>query len=176
MKKVKVTIEGTILICEYASEQAMESEEGGFDSVYYMTLGWDTLKGLYIDEDEGENLIKKKGKYHKSYEYFHNLFSEDGEHPLPVEVHLRSSSYDEKFDYIIDLEDSEEFDIKKLQLIKSDYEIEPCPYFIVAEKIMYDGKEFSLTDESWDVYSEYSIDGRFCEEHTVDQFYNGGNY
>ena len=175
MQRIKVTIEGTIQICEYASQQTIENDESDFNSVYYSVLGWDNLIGLYIDDYERENLIKKKGKYYKVYDYFHNLFSDEGDHPLPVEVHLRNTGYEEKFDYYIDLPDDEPFDVKKLQLIKSDYEIEPCPYFIVVEKIMYDGKEISLADECWDTYSEYGIEGRFCEEFVVDHFYNGGN-
>jgi hypothetical protein len=172
MKKVKVTIEGTLLMCEYCSKSLIE-EDGDFYSEYYAVNGWDKLDALYINDDESENLIKKKGKYVKVYDYFHELFSEDGDHPLPVEMHTRTSYGNDKLSYEIDLEYDEDFDIKKLQLIKSDYEIECCPYFVVAEKILYNGKECFLTDESQDDYSDYGIEGRYCDEYTIDKFYNG---
>ena len=172
MKNVKITIEGTLLMGEYCSQSLIDEEEG-FDQNYYSVNGWNNLDALYVDDDESNNLIKKKGKYIKVYDYFHELFADDGEHPLPVELHLRTSYGNDRLDYMIELEDDEEFDIKKLQLIKSDYEIECCPYFIVTEKIVYNGKEVPLTDESSDTYFEYGIDGRYCDEHIVDKFYNG---
>ena len=69
MKKVTITIEGTIQICEYAST----CKE--FYDTFYMTLGWHTVDALYVDGNEEENLIKKKGKYVKVDDYFHDLFS-----------------------------------------------------------------------------------------------------
>ena len=42
MKKVTITIEGTIQICEYASTKF------NFYDEFYMTLGWFTVDALYV--------------------------------------------------------------------------------------------------------------------------------
>ena len=164
MKQVKITIEGTIQICEYAST------EKEFYDTFYMTLGWYTVDALYVNDDENENLIKKKGKYVKVGDYFHDLFSEEGDHPLPVEVHLRETHGSDRFSYIINLEDNEDFDIKKVQLVKSNNEIECCPYFILARHILYDGKEIVVNEE--DEYLCTGIDGRYYSEYVIDYFIN----
>ena len=164
MKKVTITIEGTIQICEYAST----CKE--FYDTYYMTLGWYTVDALYVDGNEEENLIKKKGKYVKVGDYFHDLFSEEGDHPLPVEVHLRETHGGDRFSYTIELTDDEAFDIKKVQLVKSDREIECCPYFILAQHILYDGKEIKVNEE--DEYLTTGIDGRYCSEYIIEDFDN----
>lgn len=164
MKQVKITIEGTIQICEYAST------EKEFYDTFYMTLGWYTVDALYVNDDENENLIKKKGKYVKVGDYFHDLFSEEGDHPLPVEVHLRETHGSDRFSYIINLEDDEDFDIKKVQLVKSNNEIECCPYFILARHILYDGKEIVVNEE--DEYLCTGIDGRYYSEYVIDYFIN----
>ena len=173
MKSVKITIEGTILMCEYASQKNYdETKDVDFVSTYYMTLGWDKIDAMYIDDNKEENLVKEKGKYVKTRNYFHELFADDGDHPLPVDLHLRSTYGGDTFSYIIDLEDDEEFDIKKVQLVKSDYEINPCPFFILVEKIMYDGKEISINPDEVDDYHSYGIDGRDCEECVVTEYAN----
>lgn len=176
MKQVKITIEGTMLMCEYASfAGVLMNEEYDFDSTYYSTNGWEKLEALYVNDDRSENLIKKKGKYIKAYDYFHDLFSEEGDHPLPVEVHLSDSPDGGGeiigLDYIIELEDDEEFDIKKVQLIKSDYEIECCPYFILAEKIKYNGKDVGLTEESSNIYCDLEV-GRDYSDYKINGFCN----
>ena len=93
MKEVKVRIVGDLLIVDYCSKKVMdEAEDDGFDkfcSNYWVTGAWDKVEALYVDDNEEENLVKKKGKYAKTREFFHDLFSEDGDHPLPVEVHYR---------------------------------------------------------------------------------------
>lgn len=173
MKEVKITITGDVLGFDYCS-QSLYNDEDDFFSRYYCTYGWEKITGLYVDLpnetydfENYENLVKKKGKYVKTVEYFHDLFKEDGEHPLPVDVHTRVF-YEQSADYIIKLEDDEEFDIKKLQLIKSDYEIEICPYFILAEKILYDGKEVM----SWD-FDDYDVESKMYTEFVVDGYVNG---
>lgn len=169
MKTVEVKVVGTLLMCEYCSQSkydGYDDEMEAFYSEYYMTNGWESVKGIYIDDDE-ENVIKKKGKYAKVRDYFHNLFKEEGDHPLPVDLHTRTYTYEDvEFIYEIELEDDEEFDIKKVQLIKSEYEIDPLPYFILAKKILYDGKEV-FADES---YSDYGIEGKGCSEYTIEEF------
>lgn len=168
MKTVEVKVVGTLLMCEYCSQSKYDGYDGyeDFYSEYYMTNGWESVKAIYIDDNE-ENVIKKKGKYVKVRDYFHNLFSEEGDHPLPVDLHTRTYDYEDvEFIYEIELEDDEEFDIKKVQLVKSDYEIEPLPYYILAEKILYDGKEV-FADES---YGDYGIEGKCCNEYTIEEF------
>ena len=51
MKQVKITIEGTIQICEYASTR------DAFYDTFYMTLGWYTVDALYVDDNEDEGRV-----------------------------------------------------------------------------------------------------------------------
>ena len=51
-----------------------------------------------------------------------------------------------EYNYEIELEDDEEFDPKKLQLVKSDYEVSFLPYGIIVDYIMYDGKKIPWDD------------------------------
>lgn len=173
MKKTKVTIEGTIIMIEYCSKKVMEecadeNLDPFFDN-YYMTNGWQKIESIYVDDNEEVNLVKEKGKFVKVYDYFHKLFAEDGDHPLPVELHARIARGGDRLDYVIELEDDEEFDIKKVQLIKSDLEIFPLPYYILAEKILYDGKEVQV---EWEEYADYGIDGKYCNEFEIDKYIN----
>ena len=72
--------------------------------------------------------------------------------------------------YIIELEDDEEFDIKKVQLVYSYNEIAPLKDFILAEKIMYDGREISV-ENFHDEYSHFEIaDVGIYEEYEVEEF------
>ena len=49
--------------------------------------------------------------------------------------------------YTIELNDDEEFDSRKLQLVKSDYEFSFLPYGIVSEYLMYNGVEIGRDDD-----------------------------
>jgi hypothetical protein len=60
------------------------------------------------------------------------------------------------------MEDDEEFDPKKLQLIKSDYEVEFLPYGIVTDTIVYDGKEILMDNET--EYKDKRDDAFICHE------------
>ena len=175
MKEVKITIDATIRVVEYCShkyEEEYENMEDAFFNEYYSTYGLTEIEGLYLDEVEDEymngnedvNLIKKKGKYVKTKNFFHDLFKEDGDHPLPVEIHVRDMHKGNYVGYTIELEDDEEFDITKLQLVKSDYEHELFPYFIIADYIIYDGKEIGADAELWD----YGIEGKYCNIETIE--------
>ena len=171
-KRVKITLVGTVDACEYCSKDHFseyDSPEEAFNNEYYIISGWNKIDSLFVDDNQEENLIKKKGKYVKVVDYFHDLFSDSSDHPLPVELHVRTFTGDNEIDYYIDLEDDEEFDIKKVQLIKSDYEIEAFPYFILTEKILYNGKEI-FADEGM---ADFFIDGRFYDSYTVTEFING---
>ncbi len=96
---------------------------------YYQTVGFRDYEdgGMFIDDGD-EDMMKKKGKYVKTNEHFHHLFSEEGDHPLPVVCHVRDYRMCGA-EYTIELEDDEEFDIKKVQLVKSEYELAEEPYF-----------------------------------------------
>lgn len=175
MKEIKVTIKGDLLIFDYCSQKVIEEnikneeaedKESGFLCSYYVTGAWDKVEALYIDDNEEENLVKKKGKYIKTKEYFHNLFKEDGEHPLPVEIHYKYYS-DQELEYVIELEDDEEFDIKKVQLVKSDYECEQFPYFILCTYILYDGKEIYNDD-----YTDYCPDEKTYNIDVIEELYD----
>lgn len=175
MKQVKVTIYGTLVIVDYCSKKVIEEnikneeaedKESAFSCSYYMTGAWDKIEALYVDGNEEENLVKKKGKYIKTLNYFHELFKEDGEHPLPVEVHYRNYE-NVSLDYIIELKDDEDFDIKKVQLVKSDYEVELFPYFIICGKIMYDGREVENND-----WSDYCPEEKCYNEDVIDYYVN----
>jgi hypothetical protein len=161
MKQVKITINGTILAVDYCS-QTLYNEDEDFNCNYYLICGWHTVEGMYIDTDTAENVVKKKGKYVKVRDYFHKLWGKDSYHPLPVECHTRHYQ-NCCVDYMIDLEDDKEFDIKKVQLIKSDYETSEFPYFILADKILYDGKEI-LTEDTADFCPEEKIYNDFVVE------------
>lgn len=126
-------------------------------------LNWED-GGLFVNDDRDNDLMKQKGKYVKTKEHFHELFKENGEHPLPVTLHARSYRHVES-EYIIEHED--EFDIKKVQLVKSDYEIEAFPYLIIADYILYDGKRVDVECELYDIWVEEKI----YDTIEVDSFY-----
>ena len=163
MKQVKIRIAGDLLIWDYCTKNLPEDED--FWGNYYVTGAWETLTAMYIDDNEDDNVIKQKGKYVKTREYFHELFSEDGDHPLPVEVHARTY-FRQELEYIVELPDDEEFDIKKVQLIKSDYELNGVPYFILCSKILYDGKEILCNDD----WTEYCPEEKMYDEFTIKEF------
>lgn len=176
MKQVKIRIKGDLVIVNYCSKKMMQELIDGeeytdeydvFSCNYYVTGAWDKVEALYVDDDEDNNLIIQKGKYVKTKEYFHDLFSEDGDHPLPVEVHFRYY-YSQELEYVIKLEDDEEFDLKKVQLIKSDYEVQLFPYFILCSKILYDGKEV-LANEEFNDWTEYCPDEKTYNTAIIDK-------
>lgn len=165
MKKVKIRIQGDLVIVDYCSKKKMQELVDGdeyddecdvFANNYYVTGAWDEISALYVDDDEDNNLVEQKGKYVNTKEFFHDLFSEDGGHPLPVEVHYEYY-YEQELEYVIRLKDDEEFDIKKVQLIKSEDEISLFPYFVLCEKILYDGKDV-LANPEYNEWSEYCPD------------------
>ena len=169
MKQVKITIKGTIIAVDYCS-QSLYNEDEDFFGNYYLTCGWETVEDMYINTDdvyfadEADNVVKKKGKYVKVRDYFHKLWGKDSDHPLPVECHTRQYS-NCCADYMIELEDEEEFDIKKVQLIKSDYEVSEFPYFILANKILYDEKEIYTEDTD-----DYCPEEKMYNEFIVEEF------
>ena len=85
--------------------------------------------------EDGIDITKKKGKYL----LINDLLSE--------RCKLKSPFYVDQINYcvineafMIELEDDEEFDPKKLQLIKSDYEVQFLPFGITTYAVVYNGK------------------------------------
>jgi len=164
MKTVKISIEAEVLVVEYCSLKFMQNEEDfdGFNDSYYSCYGFETIQGLYVDDGD-DNLIKAKGKYFKTREYFHDLFAADGEHPLPVRF-LYKNRGEYRIDYEVSLEDDEEFDISKVQLVKSEREMPSVmPYFIIADYILYNGKKVDAEESIFDI----DINGRHCSKCTI---------
>lgn len=97
------------------------------------------------ENEEGINITKKKGKYIKTTTFF----KESG--VISPFVWGCDSFRNYHFVYEIEIEDDEEFDPSKLQLIKSDYELEIFPYAIIPE-ISYNGKKYYyINEEAFDL-------------------------
>lgn len=101
------------------------------------------LKGVTVIAD-GEDITKKKGKYLTS-KYVHDLCAKDGTTIKSAEICDYSKEFVAEFDIPV-----EDFDPKKLQLIKSDYEFAGMPYGILASTVVYDGKEYDSPSELLD--------------------------
>ena len=179
MKQVKIRIAGTLVIVDYCSKKVIEEnikneeaddEYDAFAYSYYVTGAWDKIEALYVHDDESNNLVKKKGKYVKIKEHFKKLFAEDGDHPLPVVIHYRYY-YEQELEYVIELEDDEEFDIKKVQLVKEDYTCNLFPYFILCEKILYDGKDV-LANDQYNDWAEYCPEEKIYNEGEIEELYD----
>lgn len=94
-----------------------------------------------IYTDDGIDITKSKGKYVLAKNYFSHIIGRT------TPFYCMNTNYcqiEEVFK--IDLNDDEEFDSKKLQLIKSDYEVSFLPYAIVSTHIIYDGKMYKAYD------------------------------
>lgn len=161
MKTVKIMIKGDIQVIDYCS-LSLINEEQSFNDSYYMMFHWEKLDSMTIDDNE-ENVIKQKGKYAKTDHFLHDKFAEDGDHPLPVECHIRTY-YNQEISYYLELEDNEEFDIKKVQLLKSTYEYDAYPYFIVGDYILYDGKKVGIEQIAYDYDPESKMYDEFVIE------------
>ena len=157
MKEVKITITGDILACDYCS-QLYE-----FDEDYNLICSWSKITSLTVDDGE-ENLVKQKGKYITTKTYLHEMFAHiEPPHPFPLTFHTRTY-YNQRVEYIIPLQD-EEFDIKKLQLMKTlEFDTSDFPFFIFADFIMYDGNQIDTYDTECycpeeKMYNEFEIEG-----------------
>ena len=98
-----------------------------------------------VDDNGAIDITKEKGKYLLVNDLFSNHYQ------------FNAPFYVEQFNYcglqehfVIELEDDEEFDPKKLQLIKSDYELEFLPFAISMGVVLYNGK--LITAEIGDGY------------------------
>ena len=177
MKTIKVTLTGhcEVFLLEQPVEGVTAEEISGYDYMVDLEdddkvdgnmielafikeigrLTWREYNGEDDEEDrefgeplENEEPIVKKGKYIKNSEYFAEFVQEQ------FVVQHSDSTYVE-FDYLIELDNDEEFDPMKLQLIKSDYEVEFLPYGIITSNIMYDGRAIpTCTETGFDIYAE----------------------
>jgi len=173
MKQVKITLEGSIKVVEYCSTRLSQGETGFHDN-HAMTAGWASVGALYLDDDTRENLISQMGQARKTRAYFHDLFCQAGGHPLPIELHAQTIGKGVIFNYIIELDDAEVFDIRRVQLVVSDLEIACLPHFILAEKIIYDGREIPLRPEEDVLLNDFGIVGGLpFDKYEVTSFENG---
>jgi hypothetical protein len=158
MKTVKITIHGDILAVDYCSQLYEFAED------YNLICAWEKITSLTVDDGE-ENLVKNKGKYIVTRTYLHDMFSRiEPPHPFPLTVHTRTY-YNQRVEYIIQLQDGEEFDIKKLQLMKTvEFDTSDFGFFIFADFIMYDGNQIDTYDTECycpeeKMYNEFEIEG-----------------
>lgn len=130
-------------------------EDGGTnpDSLQEITI-------LLIDVEvsvEGNSIIKQKGKYLNTKDYYSKTIS----NPSYV-ILVKDGKWLEQT-FTITLKDDEVFDPKKVQLVKTDYELDFIPYGILTDYIMYDGKKIEgdgcPTDCMWfSNYDNYIVD------------------
>ena len=88
-----------------------------------------------VDDEGAVDITKKKGKYL----LVNNFFSKSRRLIAPFYV-LEINYCEQVNTFEVQLEDDEEFDPKKLQLIKSDYELSFIPFGIVSDGIIYNDK------------------------------------
>ena len=147
------------IIEDYDSWEALQ--EDGFIEEDWVELPFiQKLDSITYEVDGEEVEVTKKGKYIKTDNYINRIVG------VPHVIHLAHmatglGSYE--FNYEIELEDDEEFDPMKLQLIKSDYEVNYLPYGIVVTEVMYDGKEIDVDENclcfrNWDTKHIYYYD------------------
>lgn len=169
---LKVKGQGVVLQFSYLTEDTEPEmiecydswnalQEDGFIDEDWIELPFiHKLESITYEVDGKEKEITKKGKYINSKNYINRIVG------VPHVVHLAHMVTGQcyyEFDYEIELEDDEEFDPMKLQLIKSDYEVNYMPYGIVVTEIMYDGKEVDVDEDylyfnTWDTRHIYYYD------------------
>ena len=106
---------------------------------------------VWYEDDDKEHKITKKGKYIKKKDYVSKIL------PTPPFVWQHSDSAYCEFEYILELSDDDVFDPLKLQLVKSDYELEFVPYGIVVHYVVYDGKKIECIN-----YPDFELMGSRC--------------
>jgi hypothetical protein len=174
MKKVIIRMKGSMvafigaqLTCDELNRETVHSysyiselDDDGF--IDNDTCTWlvflKTLDVLTYSENKGEHIVitKNKGKYINTDSYFKETLGTNERfvfQPVTEDKDL--------FVYTIELEDDEEFDPKKLQLVNSAYEVNFLPYGIIVDYIMYDGKKIYT-----DSYYEYEEEHKACYLYT----------
>ena len=110
------------------------------------------LEDVKVVLDDEIDITKQKGKYIKDKSWIkdHCLLTEEP----PYYFRIMEDTFDFEYNFDLDVED---FDPKKLQLIKSDYELEFLPYGIVTDAIMYDGEPIWTREEDLETNLEYGF-------------------
>lgn len=91
----------------------------------------------HVESKANKDITRMKGKYALANNYFSDILG----FKTPFYFH-RSNTCEIIECYRIHLKDDEEFDPKKLQLIKTDRELSYIPSGIITSHIMYDGKMY----------------------------------
>ena len=130
-------------------DSMFDLEKDGFvDGELYEYFAFlDDLKVSVVYENDNEtDITKEKGKYIKSKNVYSEPFiPKDG--GVANSVAILVGRGNNEIYYTIELNDDEEFDSRKLQLVKSDYEFSFLPYGIVSEYLMYNGVEIGRDDD-----------------------------
>ena len=174
MKQVWITLKGMGVVYwfENFTEEPTDWDMLPLDDFYEMEDdGWldgslnevaflMELEGIYVGSEgfDCAEVISKKGKYILR----DDVFKKDCKLRAPFYVMPYNMGAFIENTFCIELEDDEEFDAKKLQLIKSDYEVEFLPYGIVSDTIIYDGKEIIMDNEP--EYRDKRDDAFVCHE------------
>lgn len=80
MKTYRIEIECDLICMEYCSKRALDiNDDLEFADLYYSTYGMDQIKGLYVNGDRENNLVKQKWKYHIDNGFFHLLWNEQSD-------------------------------------------------------------------------------------------------
>lgn len=121
--------------------------EGSMIEVAFMK----DIESLTYSVDGGEYVdIVKKGKYFISNDYLKRTYGLE----MPYVVQHSDSCYAD-FEYVIELNDDEEFDPMKLRLEKSNYEVGWLSYGIITEHVFYDNRiKYNQLEKCFDIYAE----------------------
>ena len=156
--KVELTGEGLQLRCDSLDE----------DFPYEFPLILSDVKLVrHIEGNELEDITKQKGKYVKG-----KFIREEIKDELGDEMLIDTLDYSQHV-FEFEIEHEGEFNPKLIQLLKSDYEFQEIPYAILANKILYDGKEIpSTTFEEFVItcpeYRQVNWDGFYYSSSSID--------
>lgn len=110
------------------------------------------LSGVEVYADDVD-ITKKKGKYDVRKDWIKNNYMVLEEPPYYFKV----LSNEFEFEFTFEVPD-EDFDPKKVRLIKSNYELEFLPYAIIADHILYNDEEIEfIENDSNDANYEYGM-------------------
>ena len=145
--KTIITLKGTgsNIRLEYYYDPTNKEWDSDYDLYSYNII----LSNVEVFAN-GEDITKKKGKYIKTYPFTKDIVEGFECDPEAKNMLYRKADNDDDWDFEFEFEipvSPQEFDPKKLQLIKSDYEFNEVPYAILADVIIYDGKEYRTEDD-----------------------------
>lgn len=117
------------------------------------------LEDVKVVLDDEIDITKQKGKYIKDKSWIkdHCLLTDEP----PYYFRIMEDTFEFEYNFDLDVED---FDPKKLQLIKSDYELPFLPYGIVTDAIFYDGEGIDCREEDQETNLEYGFTSYRIEE------------